>query len=342
MGGNLFKLGRLPRARYLELEAELRAYLDRKLPGAYRIPRFYGDKPDFGDMDIIVCQARMPAAWDVVRAELVDELGITRTKVTGAVFSTVYRDFQVDYFCRGDEADFLSTYNFLSFNDLGNLLGKLFRRFNLKYGERGLFYVYRSEPTHYKRDIPLTRDPARMFSFLGLEVEPWERGFPDLESMFRWVVSSPYFSIAPFLERKATTERRHRQRKTFRAFVEFLEREAITKRYEFEAERARYIPMISRAFPEAQLEAALAREDALVARRARVRERFNGRLVQSLIPGLQGKRLGAFISALKAAHPGFDDRVLALEAEQLAALIRAYHQRWAASFDDESAAPSSV
>ena len=25
MGGNLFKLGRLPRARYLELEAELRA-----------------------------------------------------------------------------------------------------------------------------------------------------------------------------------------------------------------------------------------------------------------------------------------------------------------------------
>ncbi|MCA9716167.1 MAG: hypothetical protein H6713_13435 [Myxococcales bacterium] len=327
MGGNLFKLGRLPRAQYLELEVELRGYLDRKLPGAYRVPRFYGDKPDFGDMDIVVCEARMPARWEVVREEIVAELGITRTQVTGAVYSTVYKDFQVDYFCRGDEADFLATYNFLCFNDLGNLLGKLFRRFNLKYGERGLFYVYRAQ-SHYKRDLLLTRDPARIFGFLGLDAAPWERGFPDLETMFRWVCSSRYFSIAPFLERKATTERRHQQRKTFRAFVEFLEREAITTRYPFLEDRAEYIPMIARAFPEVGLEGLIAREDEVVARAAAVRERFNGRVVQELIPGLEGKRLGAFIAALKAAHPGFDARVLALDEAELARLIRGFHAAW--------------
>lgn len=37
MGGNLFKLGRLPRAEYLALEADLRVTLDRKLGRHYRI-----------------------------------------------------------------------------------------------------------------------------------------------------------------------------------------------------------------------------------------------------------------------------------------------------------------
>ena len=31
-----------------------RHYLDERLPGQYRIPRYYGDKPDFGDMDVLV------------------------------------------------------------------------------------------------------------------------------------------------------------------------------------------------------------------------------------------------------------------------------------------------
>jgi hypothetical protein len=54
MGGKLFNLPRMPRDPYLDVEVSVRRYLDGKLPGQYRIPRYYGDKPDFGDMDVLV------------------------------------------------------------------------------------------------------------------------------------------------------------------------------------------------------------------------------------------------------------------------------------------------
>jgi hypothetical protein len=46
MGGKLFNLPRMPRDAYIEVEAAMRRHLDSKLPGQYRIPRYYGDKPD--------------------------------------------------------------------------------------------------------------------------------------------------------------------------------------------------------------------------------------------------------------------------------------------------------
>lgn len=327
MGGNLFKLGRLPRAQYLDIETEIRAYLDGKIGDAYRIPRYYADKPDFGDLDVLVCHERMARPWDVMRMEFVSDLGIGRYKATGAVFSTVYREFQVDFFNKGED-EFSSTYNFLCFNDLGNLLGKMFRRFNLKYGERGLVYVYRGVDENYKRDILLTREYARIFAFLELSAQPWEEGFADLTSMFRWVVSSPYFSVAPYVERAPTTERRRRQRKTFREFVDFLDREGITAEYPYHEDRTLYIPKIAEAFPEVDLPGQIAAEDELGRRRLQFREKFSGRLVKELIPGLDGPALGQFIAALRRHYPDFEDRVLAAEEAEIAELIRGFYAIW--------------
>src|SRR5262245_24319907 len=149
MGGKLFDFPRMPRAEYLIREHRVRTYLDRKLAGEYRIPRFYGDKPDFGDLDVIVT-ARPD--WDIVRAEIAADLGITETKTVGRVFSTAFDGLQTDFFAV--PAQYLdSTYVFMSFNDLGNLLGRMCRRFNLKWGEHGLSYVFRrASSDHYVAD----------------------------------------------------------------------------------------------------------------------------------------------------------------------------------------------
>src|SRR5580765_265519 len=85
----------MPRAEYLAREAEVRRRLDDLLPGGARIPRAYGDKPDFGDMDILVADR---PDWTAVRAELFGALGITETKSIGHVSSTVYRGLQTDFF----------------------------------------------------------------------------------------------------------------------------------------------------------------------------------------------------------------------------------------------------
>ena len=87
MGGNLFGLGRLPRAEYLALEGRLRTYLDAKLGEHYRIPRYYGSKPDFGDVDIVVSEAAIKTTWHDLRDEILADLSITRSQSTGAVFS---------------------------------------------------------------------------------------------------------------------------------------------------------------------------------------------------------------------------------------------------------------
>ena len=195
MGGKLFNLPRMPRADYLQLEADVRRYLDTKVPNGYRIPRYYGNKPDFGDMDVIL--AKMPN-WDELRQAILQDLGITEYKTVGHVFSTNLRGLQTDFFMVAEE-ELETTYTFMSFNDLGNFIGRICRRFDLKYGERGLEYVYRRANGNYVVDIEVSRDFRETCRFLGLDYAAFEKGFAALEEVFEWVIASPYFSVAPYM-----------------------------------------------------------------------------------------------------------------------------------------------
>jgi hypothetical protein len=309
MGGNLFKLGRKPRLEYLEIEAEIRTYLDQKIGDTYRVPRFYGDKPDFGDLDILVSSAVANESWHDLRLEIAKDLGITQFKTVGHVFSTVYRNLQVDFFVTPDQY-LESCYHFMSFNDLGNLLGKICRRFNLKYGEHGLAYVYRRiDNPHYKQDLEITVDFARICNFLGLEFGLWQNGFESLEVMFDWVIASPYFSVAPYQQMDATLKKREQHRTTMQKFVEYLERHGIDKTFNFE-DRDSYLEMIDAFFPEANLKAQIQLEQDKETRALIFAEKFNGKLVSSLLPQLEGKALGAFIVNFKNSIQDFEGFIL--------------------------------
>jgi len=325
MGGNLFKLGRLPREAYLVLEAEVRLVLDELLGDGYRIPRFYATKPDFGDMDVVVSSAAVQAlgGTDAFRAALVQRLGITRTKSVGHVYSTVFRDFQVDYFTRPPEL-FEATVHYLSFNDLGNLLGKIGKRLGLKYGEDGLSYVFRrdTQPS-YKKVLPVSRDWPAILSFLGLTVPPWEAGFDTLEDMFAWVTTSPWFSVAPYLDgdRDRTTQRRARQRRTMARFIEWLEQEGIDQRPTYLPQPHAYVPRIAAAFPAAGLPEALEREREAEARVLALREKFSGEKVGAWT-GLGGKELGGFMQRFRQACS--QQELLAMTPEQIKARVLAF------------------
>lgn len=323
MGGKLFNLPRMPRDAYLEVEADVRQYLDRKLPGQYRIPRFYGDKPDFGDMDVLV--ASRPD-WEDLRAEIVRDLGITQTKAVGHVFSTVYRGLQTDFFTV-PERYLESTYNFMSFNDLGNFIGRICRRFDLKYGERGLVYVYRRAGGNYQVELEITRDFAEVCRFLGLSHEAWRAGFSSLPEMFDWVIASPYFSVAPYLdETDSNLRKRAPERSTVTRFIEYLRARGIDKRAAFEDRRS-YLPMIIATFPGADLEAQIERERAAEARKAQLDAKWSGKRVMRLLPGLSGKALGELIVRFKASFDDFEGWVLSASEEEIDQRILAFAAR---------------
>jgi hypothetical protein len=320
MGGKLFNLPRMPRSAYLEVEADVRRYLDRKLPGQYRIPRYYGDKPDFGDMDVIVAS---PPDWDALRAEIARDLGITETRIVGHVFSTVYRGLQTDFF-EVPERDLESAYNFMCFNDLGNFIGRICRRFDLKYGERGLAYVYRRAGGNYQAELEVTRDFERICGFLGLDHAAWRAGFDALPAMFDWVIASPYFSVAPYLdETQSNLRRRAQERSTVARFIEHLRAQGIDKRPAFDDRRS-YLPAILAAFPEADLGAQIERERAAEARQAQINAKFSGKRVMRLVPGIEGKALGELIVRFKGSFDDFEAWLLATPEEEIDRRIVAF------------------
>lgn len=320
MGGKLFNLPRMPRGEYLAIEAEVRRYLDAKLAGQYRVPRYYGDKPDFGDMDVIVAER---PDWGEVRAEIARDLGITETRAVGHVFSTVYRGLQTDFFpVPGEHLE--SAYCFMCFNDVGNFIGRICRRFDLKYGERGLAHVYRRAGGNYAVELPVTRDFARICGFLGLDHAAWEAGFDSLPAVFDWVIASPYFSVAPYLdEGEGNLRKRAGVRSTVARFVEYLEARGIDRRPAFEDRRS-YLPMIIAAFPEADLAGQIARERAAEARQAQIDEKFSGKRVMRLLPGLEGKALGELIVRFKRSFDDFEGWLLATPEEEIDRRIVAF------------------
>lgn len=326
MGGNLFKLGRLPRNEYLQIEGALRQYLDQKLGDGYRIPRYYRSKPDFGDVDIIISDAAIQTSWQDLRMEFVHDLGIREYKSAGAVFSTVYRNFQVDFFCR-EQHYVESTYNYLSFNDIGNILGKIFKRFNLKYGEQGLLYVFRRADGHYQKDLEVSKDFKRIFEFLQLDYTHWELGFDTLDEMFRWAVASPYFSVHPYQEQDATTTQRVKERTTMRRFVEWLESEGVTQRYIFLEDRDAYLPMINDFFSEANLLEKIAQERQRESVLMQLREKYSGKIVMHLFPDLQGAELGAFMRNFQAQWEDYEAVLGEMKAEEIQSRLKMfYHQ----------------
>jgi hypothetical protein len=320
MGGKLFNLPRMPRDAYLAVEADVRRHLDGELPGRYRIPRYYGDKADFGDMDVLIAER---PDWGSVRAEIVRDLGIAETRAVGHVFSTVYRGLQTDFFTV-PERYLESAYTFMCFNDLGNFIGRICRRFDLKYGERGLVYVYRRAGGNYQVDLEVSLDFERTCAFLGLDHAAWRAGFASLPDMFEWVIRSPWFSVTPYLDAvDSHLRRRAAERTTVSRFIAYLRERGVDKRVAF-ADRASYLPMVVAAFPEADLPAQIARERAAEARQAEIAAKFSGKRVMRLVPGLEGKALGELMVRFKGSFPDFEAWVLGTPEGEIDAAIRAF------------------
>lgn len=334
MGGNLFKVGRVSKDRYNEILRSLRPILDRhfrlkeageELVCFYRIPIAYFDKADYGDVDIIVNKKYLQDRDWV--APLIKDMGVTEVKKVRNVVSTLYQDFQVDFFTVAD-GNFESTYQFMCYNVLGNLLGRMFHKFNLKYGEDGLKYVLRGYNDTVSREISLTKDVVKALEFLELDPANWKYGFSNRKEIFDYVINCKYFCSSSYSDEYFNVRKRASQRPDFNAFLDYLKWKNIDKNYPFVKEKEVYIPMIEAFFPESNLMERYLKHMEKQQILEQVAEKFNGRIVMTLL-GYKDAQLGRFLDTVKSFYGDkFNSMVIALSQEQVNHLIIRFNDEY--------------
>jgi hypothetical protein len=180
-------------------------------------------------------------------------------------------------------------------------MGKTYHKFGLSYGWEGLFYKYRNAHGTNSANILLTNNVEKIFYFGGYDYYNYLKGFDTLEEIFRFAIDSKYFDTEMFqMENlKSIDKKRNRKRGSYHLFLNYLKDNGINVSYPFNKVKADYVPIINNFFPEANLldELNVLQEKDRI--QSMIAQKFNGDIVLSWLPKLQGKELGKAMGEFK-------------------------------------------
>ncbi len=265
------------------------------------MPLFYKNKKSFGDADLIVS---MEGFNRNVRDYIVDTFKPTEIFHNGNCYSFDYKELQVDLITLAPE-HFDSNEMYLSYNDLGNFIGRIAQGFGLKYGQEGLWYEHYFKGMNIGR-IQVSKDYKEIYKFLGLSYERWEQGFDELEDIFAYIATSPYFNWKLFQLDKLNKINRDRnlKRKSYMSFLEWMDKNVADDKHEFEFKdtyldnKDAYIDVIDEHFKDADIMTEIRRLEYEECKKLYIKSKFNGGDVMRKY-GLEGKKLGDAITGFK-------------------------------------------
>lgn len=262
------------------------------------VPHFvipaYKDKESFGDCDIVYTESNEQFLLNILNhTEVVKNGDVTSIGVK-------YGDtgvFQVDLIKVPPE-DLLFAYHYFSFNDLGNLIGRIAHFAGFKFGHQGLLYMFRDEnnPDQMIKEIVVTKNYSEALKFLGYQ---FRSHFSSLEDIFLYVINNKYFNKNIYLlnNRNAVSRVRDAKRKTYMEFLDYLEELkvdfTILNKHQLRREKLEEaldkFPYFAYQYKVAFMEY----EDT-----KKIKTYFNGERLQ-LMSGLSGPELGKMINYLK-------------------------------------------
>lgn len=260
---------------------------------------FVREKDSHGDLDILVELESKNTITDTLSLLQSQKIIASRN---GPVISFLLGTFQVDLiFIQKQYITY--TKHYLSWNDLGNLLGRLAKNvFKVKHGMYGLTYEIRpvDNPDHLLGEIQLSTNHIDIINLLELDVKQFNEGFDSYKQMFDWLTSSPYFYTSPYRYENLNNVNRVRdkKRKVYSMFLEY-----ISTRTDLSTDSLKlpydHFDHLKRLFPDIEDKVAVLRLEHSVSQA--VKHKFNGRVV-SEITGLQSKELGLFMKAMKEKY----------------------------------------
>ena len=216
---------------------------------------YFADKSDFGDMDFL---STVPPQFfeQLIETDLAKEIGfevVGKVKNGGVTsYALQYSDsnaanvlepfsFQFDYIFSQPQ-DYQFTRNYFSYNDLGNLIGRVAAAYGYKFGFDGLFKKtfldqdnrvlelsypitkHNMLPYNHKIETVLTKNYDEALEFLGFDVERYHKGFNSKQEIFEFVCSSKFFDPSYFaLENRNHYQRvRDMKRTTYSEFLDYV------------------------------------------------------------------------------------------------------------------------
>lgn len=233
MGGKALVSGsvRLPASRYRIVAASIKAGLRNATQGArIEVIPAYATKIDFGNLAILIASSseyspqalsKHLGAVEVVHNGDVTSLGVV---VAEGVF-------QVDLIAIPPES-FEFALRYFSYNDMGNVLGRIAHKFGAKFGHLGLQFPL-CDPSNNDRliaELTITRDFATALTLLGYDANAYEvarnaEAFRTLPDIFAFAIASPFVnkSIFHLDNRNHAARVRDAKRPTYSAFLQWLE-----------------------------------------------------------------------------------------------------------------------
>ena len=268
MGGHAMKnygVERLTKEQYDEVLSALTITLPYKTAA---IPS-YRSKDSFGDCDLLTT-----ATDEAFENSLSKDFALLGKKKNGSVTSYALKycnfpPFQFDLI-KAKEDSFKFNYNYLSYNDLGNLVGRIAAAFGFKFAHDGLYilawYDHKGEErsvgrvkedgktndhAEYKMEKLFISNFDQALEFLGFDSLRFAQGFNTIDDILDFVASSKYFCKDFFLFENRNHDQRKRDVKRptytraleyFDTLVEAKSRDEVTKA--FKADVATKYPSI--------------------------------------------------------------------------------------------------
>ena len=317
MGGNALKeYGTivLSKENYDRVSIDIKSLIKRHYPDKFcDVISAYRKKDYFGDCDILIESS-------INKDELLDKIrsvyGDIPYKKNGNVLSIGIPHqnffFQVDLISEHSEHMHFS-YCYFSYNDLGNLIGRIAHKLGLKFGHDGLFAVVRDG--NYKNNIRLTVDYKEAIEYLGFSYDRYMMGFDDLEDIFNFVIKSQYFNKEIYLleNRNHIARTRDKKRKTYMEFLRWINIQKNLTEYQFDDDKKLYIKQALEFFGKTdEYEKIL----SSLEEKRKISNKFNG-LIVSELTGLTGKELGFFLNVLKQFIDNDNINLMELDQKQI-------------------------
>lgn len=264
----------------------------------------YRAKETHGDADILIKITNKSDVDDILK--FIKKVFMPNECLkNGNVISFNFNDFQIDFILINEHTWNIGK-DWMNYNPLGNIMGKTFHKFGLSYGWDGLFYKFRNFNGRNSQNILLSNDASKIFTFGGYDYDRYLQGFETLEDILKFTINSEYFDSEIFqMENlKSIDKKRNRKRGSYHVFLKYLKDNNINTRYQFNSDKTHYLTMIDRYFPDAKLMEKLSKLQRIDSQNRILSQKFNGDIVISWLPKLQGKELGHAIRIFKES---FDD-----------------------------------